>query len=188
MRLFLLNPDKIYSAKSVMAVCRGGKGQVERELKAFEKIGLIKRKHYTREGKTRAGKKSRVRESGWTLNNSFIYLSQLRTMLVDSVLLKSNDIVKRLGRGGNLKLVVLAGIFIQNWDSRVDLLVVGEKLKKGSLERMMRSMESEIGRELHYSILDTHDFQYRMSVGDKLIRDIFDYPHETILNKLGVEA
>jgi hypothetical protein len=183
MRLFLLNPDKTYDAKMVITVCRGNKREVEWELRMCESIGLIKRKPYYREGK-----KSRVRERGWTLDTSFIYLTQLRSLLVDSVLFKSTDLVKRLSRGGNLKFVVLAGIFIQNWDSRVDILIAGDKLKKGVLERMMHAMENEIGRELHYSILDTTDFQYRMSIGDKLVRDILDYPHQTILNKLGIEA
>ena len=77
---------------------------------------------------------------------------------------------------------------IQNWDNRIDLLIVGERLKKGKLERTIRSMESEIGRELKYSILDTTDFQYRYSIGDKLVRDVFDYQHQIVLDKLGIEG
>lgn len=183
MRLFLLNPDKIYDVRLVMAISKGGKREVERELLVLEKIGLIKRKRYGKEGK---GTSAQMK--GYVLQNSFIYVAQLRSLLVGSSIMKTQDILKRVSRAGTLKLVVLAGIFIQNWDSRVDLLIVGDKLKKGLLGRVMRSMESEIGRELQYSILETSDLQYRMSVGDKLIRDIFDYPHQTILNKLGIEA
>jgi hypothetical protein len=35
-------------------------------------------------------------------------------------------------------------------------------------------------------ILETDDFNFRMFSGDKFIRDIFDYPFEYSLNKLGI--
>ena len=45
-------------------------------------------------------------------------------------------------------------------------------------------MEAEIGRELSYGVFETDDFRYRVSVCDKFIRDILDYSHKKILNKL----
>jgi len=178
MRLFLLNPDKCYDEKSAVSRSRGTEREVERELASFEKIGLIKRRRIVTESK-----KKRVRIFGWVLNNSFVYLKELRSLLLNDVLMTGNEILQRLSRGGSLKLLVLAGIFIQDWDSRVDLLIVGDKLKKGVLERTLRSMEAEIGRELRYTILDLGDFNYRMSIGDRLVRDIFDYPHQIVLDR-----
>ncbi len=177
MRFFLLNPTRAYELSSVVSFCSGKKRKVEKELLAFEKAGLVKRRRFFKELKQK-----RVSVHGWTLNASFIYLTQLRNILVNSVTMRSRDIVKRLKKSGGVKLVVLAGIFIQNWESRVDILVVGDKLERGYLLRALRSMETDVGRELHYSILDTADFQYRMSIGDKLVRDIFDYPHQVVLN------
>ena len=184
MRLFLLNPDKVYGVKSVIAGSRGKQREVERELASFEKAGIIKpRRFYAEVKQKRNRKQKRVPLLGWMLNPSFIYVRELRSLLVNDLLTKNHNVAKRLGRGGHLKLVVLAGIFIQNWESRVDLLVVGDTLHRGVLERIIRSLETEIGRELHYAILETSDFQYRMSIGDRLVRDIFDYPHQTVLNK-----
>lgn len=183
MRLFLLNPDRAYEKKDVIAATHEKATEVERAVSSLEKAGLIKRRRYLREGK-----KSKTKVNGWTLNASFLYLTQLRNLLVNGILLKSHDVVRRLSRAGTLKLVVLAGIFIQDWENRVDLLIVGDKLKRGLLERIIHSMEGEIGRELRYSILDSADFQYRMNVGDHLVRDVFDYQHQTILDRLGVNA
>ncbi len=182
-RLFLLNPGKVYEPRQVMEVARGTRRIVEREISAFKRAGLIKR----RRAVGVSSKKQKRGVFGWTLNPSFLYLPQLRSLVANGVLLKSRDVVARLSRGGTLKLVVLAGIFLQDWDSRVDLLIVGDKLRRGILNRSIRSIESEIGRELHYAILDTPDFQYRLSVGDKLIRDVFDYSHQIVVNKLGIE-
>jgi hypothetical protein len=47
-------------------------------------------------------------------------------------------------------------------------------------------MEADIGKELSYAVCDTADFVYRLNAYDKFIRDVLDYPHETIVDKLGV--
>ena len=68
----------------------------------------------------------------------------------------------------------------------MDLLVVGDNLKQGQLETTIKTIESEIGREIRYAVFETSEFNYRYSIFDKLIRDILDYPHEKIINKLGL--
>ena len=66
------------------------------------------------------------------------------------------------------------------------MLVVGDRLKQAKLLSMMLSIEAELGKELRYAAFETTDFQYRLSIYDKLIRDILDCRHEKILNKLGI--
>jgi hypothetical protein len=34
--------------------------------------------------------------------------------------------------------------------------------------------------------LDTEDFRYRLNAHDRFVRDLFDYPHERLINKLGI--
>jgi hypothetical protein len=45
-----------------------------------------------------------------------------------------------------------------------------------------------MGKEIRYSAFETGEFQYRLGMYDKLIRDVLDYPHETVLDKLGVST
>jgi predicted nucleotidyltransferase len=82
---------------------------------------------------------------------------------------------------GQVKLLVASGVFIKNDDSRVDLLIVGDKMKRGKIEEVVRRLEAEIGTELVYAIFDTKEFIYRLNMYDKLVRDILDYPHEVLL-------
>ncbi len=49
------------------------------------------------------------------------------------------------------------------------------------IQKTISVLESELGRELSYAIFDTNDFKYRVSMYDKLIRDVFDYPHERLI-------
>ena len=71
-------------------------------------------------------------------------------------------------------------------ESRTDLVIVGSHLKRTSIARVVKDLEAEIGKELNYAVLETPDFQYRLNACDKFVRDIFDYPHHIILDKIGV--
>ena len=110
----------------------------------------------------------------------------MQNLLIYTVLVKNDSVVRRLRDTCKLKLVVVSGVFIKDWDSRVDLLVVGDKIKAKPLENVIKTLEAEIGKELRYSAFETEDFQYRYGMYDKLIRDVLDYPHTTIYNKLGL--
>ena len=77
--------------------------------------------------------------------------------------------------------MIVSGVFIKNEDSRVDLLIVGDKMKRGKIEEGIRKLEAEIGAELVYAIFETKEFLYRLNMYDKLVRDIIDYPHEVLL-------
>ncbi|MFC1802298.1 hypothetical protein ACFLY7_02555, partial [Patescibacteria group bacterium] len=116
----------------------------------------------------------------------FTYLKPLRSLLINTEHFQGDDINKKLKKTGKIKLVVLSGVFIHDKDSRVDILIVGDSLKKNLLERAVGDFESELGRELKYVFFDTNDFKYRLDVYDKLVRDILDYPHKKILNKLNI--
>ena len=70
----------------------------------------------------------------------------------------------------------------------VDMLIVGDGLKKGAISRIVKTMEAEIGKELVFASFETADFHYRLGMYDKLIRDILDYPHQKLLDKLNIKA
>lgn len=184
MRLFLLNPDRQYAFDEVVAWTKLSKRAVETELVLLQKIGLIIQVPI--QPSATKGKKHK-KEKGFTLNQHFIYLKQLQSLIIDTVLLNEGETVKRLAKAGKLKLIVVAGVFIQEWDSRADLLVVGDKIKEGPLKTVIRKIELELGRELRYASLETPDFQYRLSIGDRLVRDILDYPHQIIFDKFGLK-
>lgn len=178
MRLFLLNPGNLYKIDSIVAKTKTSLKEVKKELSLLNNMGLIKSQ------KVKVGKK---KIQAWTLNDRFIYITQLQSLLINTIVFKENEIAARLAPAGRIKLVILAGVFLQNWDSRADLLVVGDKLKESKLRSIVAKLESEIGKELHYAYLETADFQYRMSVGDKLVRDVFDYRHHIAVDKIGLK-
>ena len=90
-------------------------------------------------------------------------------------------IVNTFKKVGRVKLLVISGVFIKNKDSRVDLLIAGDKMKKSKIEEGIHKLEAEMGIELSYAIFTTKDFIYRLNMYDKLIRDILDFPHKVLL-------
>jgi len=159
-----------------------------KELSMLNKIGFIKKKSFLKEvsAKTKRGKSSKKRVSGWQLDSEFALLHSLHNLLINSEPLGKKDITNRLKKCGNIKLVVISGVFIQNPDSRVDMLIVGDRLKKGALQNTLGILESEVGKDISYTSLETPEFRYRLSVYDKFVRDILDYPHVKILDKIGI--
>lgn len=164
---------------------------IRKELVTLSKAGIIKAKQVAKEVQVVKGKKAvtkAVQGSGYALNEKFPYLDPLKSLLTVTSLQADDVLAKRLSGAGKLKLLVVAGVFIQNWDSRVDLLVVGDDINLPKLENAIKTIESEIGKEIAYSAFETQDFEYRYGIHDRLVRDILDYPHMTLLNRSGIQA
>lgn len=175
MKLFLFNQNSLFTTHEVADRVKSDAGKVRRELGGLEKMGLIKK----RGGKKKGGQ-------GFILDREFTYLSSLQSFLLNVEPLHPKEIIKKVSKLGSIKLILISGLFIQDSESRVDLLIVGDGVKKANLENTIKMLESEIGKELRYAYFSTDDFKYRLSMFDKLTRDILDYPHKKVLNKLGI--
>lgn len=186
-RLFLLNPDNVFAPKETSTRAKISPQSNKRELNLLSSVGFIHRKKVTLEIPVRGTDKTKKKKiEGWSLDPSFPLLSPLRSLVLDTTPISRGGFLKKLRRTGTIKLVVLAGIFIQHDDSRVDILVVGEKIKENMIEKVLKEVEAEVGKELIYAVFDTNDFIYRLNICDKFVRDVLDYPHEKLVNKLNV--
>jgi hypothetical protein len=94
--------------------------------------------------------------------------------------------IATLRRAGTLRLVALSGLFTGILEPKIDLLVVGDNLDERVLTQAIRSLEAELGREIRYAFFTTVDFRYRLGVYDRLLRDVFDYPHRLLIDKIGL--
>ena len=183
-RLFLHNPEEVFLFGEISRRAKASKSASRREIGLLKGIGLVKSGSKYVEIKTRDKKGKKIQ--GWKLNESFPLLNGLKNFVLDAAPIGREKLLKKLQKTGHIKLVILAGIFGEDDSSRVDLLAVGDAIKKSALDRVVRDTEAEAGKELIYAVFNTKDFLYRLGMHDKFIRDILDYPHEKIFNKLGV--
>jgi len=173
LRLFFLNSEEIIDNKEISRRSKVQPTALRREISVLSKIDFIRKKKI---GKT----------VGWQINPTFPYLNLLRSLLLNSTAVSAEDLTKKIKPVGKIKLIIISGIFIQNDDNRIDLLVVGDSIKKSKIEKTIKDIEASVGKELKYAFFDTEEFLYRLGIYDKFVRDILDYTHEKILNKLNI--
>jgi len=198
LRLFLLNPQDAYDAPMVAGKSKVSVSEARRELILLKAAGVIDNKAFTKEIISKKNTKRKVhgqaanqlirkRVEGYQLKTTFPLLSSLKNLIVSETPLNRNEIAQRLKAVGKIKFLAISGIFIDEPEARVDMLIVGDGLKKRSIENVLRTIEAEIGKEISYGALETPEFLYRISVYDKFVRDVLDTRHDTVVDKIGVE-
>ncbi len=174
-RLFMLHPEEFFNNKEVAKRVRSSAAAARREITLLKNIDFI------------VFEKQKKKTRGAKLNPFFPFLNGLKGLVLDSFSVSREEIIRKIKKLGRIKLIIISGIFLQNKGSRLDLLVVGDGVKKGVMEKVLKWLEAEIGKELNYAFLGEKEFLYRLEMYDKFIRDILDYPHEKLLNNLDIK-
>jgi len=190
LRLFLLNPVDSFDVAMVAEKSKVKPPEARRELNLLKKAGVIADKSFTKEVPPKKGSKKapiRKRTDGFQLKAGFPLLIPLKNLVISETPLNRDEIAKRFKTAGKIKFLALSGIFLDEPEARVDVLIVGDNLKRRAIEHVLRSIEAEVGKELSYGALETAEFLYRVSVYDKFVRDILDFRHDRVIDKLGVE-
>jgi len=173
LRLFLFNEDSAFSLADAALRTKVPKAAARKEIALLAGAGILKKK---------AGKGGALYQA----NKNFAHYEQLLVFLRSTTSVKDANIVSAFKRAGTLRAVVLSGIFTGVLEPKVDVLIVADRLDERALKSAIHSIEAELGRELRYASFATPDFRYRAGVYDRLIRDVMDYPHRTILDKIGL--
>ena len=165
-------------------------GTVKKELKKLLNIDLIKIKivRIKPERVSSKDKKSirATKTKVYCINPSFELLKELHDLVIKSSITSRIKLSQRLKKLGRIKLAIISGILINRDDSRADLLVVGDNIKKGALDSFLHQTESELGKHLQYTIMDTKEFKYRLDMYDRFLRDVLEGPHEKLVNRLNI--
>jgi hypothetical protein len=173
LRLFLFNEGESFTAAEAASRTKTPKPATRSELNLLLSAGVIKK---------RAGKGG----PNFSANPKFPHYAALQNFMRATSIIGDADILATLRRAGTLRLVTLSGLFTGAVDTKVDLLVVGDRLDERALETSVHKLEAELGRELRYAAFSTEEFRYRVGVYDRLIRDALDYPHKVLLDKIGI--
>ncbi len=171
LRLFLFNPSVSFTAAEAAARSRVPATEARRELINLVAAGLLR--------------KARTKVTRYGLNEKFPYLLALKHLLLNTAR-RGESVPERLRSAGAIKLIILTGVFVGDVEGSYDMLIAGDRIRESSLREKVKSLEAELGRELRYALLSTADFLYRLNMNDKLVRDIMDYPHRIVYDKLDI--
>jgi hypothetical protein len=179
MRLFLMHPDISFSMDEIQSKTKLKKDTLRKDLAWLIATTLIKKQNRT----TKTLKNTKKIVPVFILNPKCVFTQDIHAILSAKNENIPDTLKKRFSTAGTLELLIATGFFLPESESRVDLLIVGKKLKKQKIEETIAKLESEIGRELTYAFFETPEFLYRAHMYDKLIRDVVDFPHIRVLDK-----
>jgi hypothetical protein len=171
LRLFLFNDDTAFSVSDAANRTSISIDIARKEVRTLLMSGVIRKKS-TKDGSLIGA------------NRRFPYYVELQTFLRTTTSVNDADIVNSVKKAGTVRLIALSGLFTGTIETKADLLIVGDKLDDRQLEKSIHQLEAELGRELRFATFSTEDYKYRVGVYDRLLRDIFDYPHRTILDRI----
>lgn len=173
LRLFIFNDDVTLLASDAAFRARLTKDATRKELTQLVAAGIVRKK---------TGKSP----LGYTADKRFPHYDALKVFLRTTSDISDDGIVTSLKKAGTVRLVVLSGLFTGAIESKVDVLIVGDRMEERPLASAIHVLEAELGRELRYACFSTEQFKYRLGVYDRLLRDVFDYPNRVIIDKIGL--
>jgi len=173
LRLFLFNEEEWFTPSEAAFRAKAGKAAARKEVLSLFTNKVLRKK---------SGKGGTL----YSANPKFVHYESLRTFLRTSTGVDDASISQTLKKAGTLRLIALSGLFTGVPESKIDLLIVGDKLDERALATIIHGLEAELGRELRYASFTTEDFRYRIGVYDRLVRDVLDYPHRLVLDRIGM--
>lgn len=183
LRFFLFNPSKEFTFDDMSRRAKLVRRTARTEINALERAGIIKGKQVYQQLE---GRSKRSRVTAYAINKEFNELQALQTFLFETAPINGKTLLKHLRKAGPLDFVCISGIFLREFEHRLDVLIAMKKISQPKIENAIRSLEAELGIEIRYAAFESEDLRYRVGMYDKLTRDVFDYKHQIIVDKVGI--
>jgi DNA-binding Lrp family transcriptional regulator len=183
LRFFLFNPSKEFLFDDISKRAKLVRRTARTEITALEKAGVIRQKTIYIDVE---GKAKKMKAVGLVLNKDFQELQALQTFLFETAPIDGKNLLKHLRQAGPLDFVGISGVFVKDFEQRIDVLIGMKKFSQPKLEKVIRALEAEIGIEVRFAAMSSEDLMYRVGMYDKLMRDFFDYSHQVLVDKIGV--
>lgn len=164
LKTFLLNPGEEFFIRQLTRLLDEQINSIRRELDNLKKIGLVR-------------SRVRNRKKFFYANQNFILFTELKNIFIKS---SANDknLKKDLQKLGEIDLAILAGKFVNEKESEIDLLIVGDVVSK----KVEDYLEKDMGKvNINFSVLTKADFDYRLEVKDSFIIKILKNENNVIL-------
>lgn len=172
LKFFILNPIAKINTEQLKEKLRIDERTIKKELEILIKAGIV-------------NKRKALRKFVFFLNKEGAFYPQLKKIVARCTIFPQIKSMDRIPKAGHIKLVVMTGILANNLKTRADLLVVGDAINRGKLNEIIKELEAEIGRELRFTTFSLEEYEYRLNMYDKFVRELFDGPHKIIFNRMG---
>lgn len=174
-KLFLLNPEKVFTIVEVCKKVRGKNNIIAPLIKRFYSVKFL----------TARTSKDQKR---YQLNPRFVYLPEIKKLVIKEVPLNDNTVADALKKINELRFASVGGVLVGDKKGSVDLLAVSGKLNRARFKKIIQGLEAEIGQEINFTLMDEKEFAYRFDLYDKFIMAMLEEPNVVIIDKLKLDS
>lgn len=176
LNFFFNNKKRSFYVRELVNLTKMQLNSIRRELENLVKFGiLIEDENYKApdEDKNRNFNLP-IKRRYYKLNKNFVLYNEIETLIVKSKLLLENKLVEKLKSMGQIKNLILSGIFTGSKTSPVDILIIGEIKNKDGLKRLIHEFGNFINNDINYSLLTEDEYKYRWGIKDRFLFSILD--------------
>ncbi len=181
LRYFLSHKEDILTIEEITDRLKLDKTEALKEIKNLKEIGFLQDAEVL-EYYEKIKKPTIKKAIG--MQTDFALAAKLAELLLDFRLANKEEMAENFRKFGKVKLFCLGGVFIDGSHGDIDILVVGENLNRNGIEKYIQKLEAEFGTELKFSLFETDEFKYRISMYDRFLRDFFQSKHEKVIEKI----
>ena len=172
--LFTNGIRRPYYVRELTRLTKERVNSIRREVENLRRIGLLTTH-------LRKGKKY------YAVNPKFPILEDLAKMMHKLGKPLQDRLFEGIKRVGNVKLVLLTGIFSQSKSAPTDLLIVGD-VQEEILKNFVLGIEDELGTEINYTVMTGTEFEYRKNMNDNFLKEVYASKYSELLNTLAPSA
>jgi hypothetical protein len=182
LKQFLFNPEEKYYIRQLARDLALQVNSVRRELENLKDFGLLKEEAAETE---KSPEKTNQEKKYYRVNKSFALFEDLKALVAKSQILYKEDLVKSIEKLGSIKLLLLTGIFVNKFNSPIDILIVG-RVNKEKLIKTIKDLEKDLGREVNYTLMDATEFKYRRDITDIFLYDVLEGEKIVVIDEIGL--
>lgn len=170
-RFFLLNPGVEFSALEVSEKTLISRPEASRELVRLAKMKLVIER-------ARKGRKCFI------VNEDFPFYTELKSLVSKLNVHAQSQIFRKLKIVGEVKLILISGLFLNYPKSKVDMILVVNNINRTKLKHAIAHLEAEVGKEIRFVLMNMEELHYRLNMLDRFFIEFLEAPYEEVSNKV----
>ncbi len=181
--LFLRHPDEAIFVRELTRRVGTQINAVRREIANLVRFGLIN--EVVEEGVSEDGRKRPgLKRKYYRVNKSFALLPEITGLIVKAQIMLEQQLDQHLLKLGDVRYLAFLGLFLGNQAAPVDVFLVGDRIDKKAIEKLLAQSEADLGVEIRYSLMTLEEFRYRKDITDRFLYAILEAPKNVVVDKL----
>lgn len=189
LKLFLIHPLEKYYIRQLSRDLKLQLNSVRRELENLENFGILTSDLKEIDGLAAFKDKNKPatgqEKKYYRANPNFVLFDEIKALIVKAQILYEKDFIRKLESIGKVKLLVLTGIFVNNPNTLIDILLVG-KVNKVKLLKLIKELETELGKEINFTVFNPREFKYRRDITDIFLYGILEGRKLVVIDEMGL--